>query len=74
MTVSPGNAPKVAGVIECRSRTVVAGLAYADAVAALAGAEIVWRVASGQTTDREPLGTIRGSLASVLCTDRKSVV
>lgn len=70
VTVSAGNDPKVAGLIESRSRIVVAGLAYADAVATLAGARIIWRVDQGQTTEREALGTIRGSLASVLCAER----
>jgi len=70
VTVSRGNARIIAGLIEFRSRAVVAGLAYAEAVAALAGATVTWRVEVGLMAEREAMGTIRGSLAAVLRAER----
>lgn len=70
VTVSEGDHREVVGSIECRSRAVVAGFRYAEAVASLAGAEVSWRVAEGRLAEREPLGEIRGTLAAVLRAER----
>lgn len=70
VTVAEGT--RAAGVFELRTGGVVAGLAYADAVAEACGAEPpVWRVPeSTQLTPSSILGEMRGPLSALLRAER----
>jgi nicotinate-nucleotide pyrophosphorylase (carboxylating) len=70
VTVAEGT--RAAGVFELRTGGVVAGLAYADAVAEACGAEPpVWRVPeSTQLTPGSILGEMRGPLSALLRAER----
>ena len=70
VTLAPGPAPVVSGVLECRTRAVVAGFGYADAIAALAGASLTWRVRNGDAVAAGELGTLRGGWSAVLRAER----
>ncbi|HEU4700078.1 MAG TPA: carboxylating nicotinate-nucleotide diphosphorylase [Gemmatimonadales bacterium] len=63
---------RLVGRIELRTPAVVAGLAYAEAVAARAGCgPIAWRVVEGERCDaRTVLGTFAGSALAVLRAER----
>lgn len=59
------------GVIEFRERAVLAGVAYADAVARRCDCRIAWRAADGDTVERGGVaGVVRGRLADVLRAER----
>lgn len=58
------------GVVEARSRTVVAGLLYAEVAARAAGCTVSWKVDDGDEIEPGPLGAIRGDLGFVLRAER----
>jgi nicotinate-nucleotide pyrophosphorylase (carboxylating) len=70
VTTAPGE--RLTGRIELRAAAVVAGLAYADAVAARAGCEpIAWRAVEGERCDGGTvLGTFDGPALAVLRAER----
>jgi nicotinate-nucleotide pyrophosphorylase (carboxylating) len=70
--VTAGRAERLVGRIELRAAAVVAGLAYADAVAAHAECEpIAWRVAEGERGEGGAvLGTFGGTALAVLRAER----
>ena len=70
VTLAPGPAPVVSGVLECRARAVVAGLGYADAIAALAGTSLALKVRNGDAVAAGELGTLRGGWSAVLRAER----
>ena len=62
--------PITHGTIECRGPTVVAGLRYANAVAAAAGCFVSWRAGEGDSAAAGELGQVRGKLADILRAER----
>lgn len=58
------------GVVEARSRTVVAGLLYAEVAARAAGCTVSWKVDDGDEIEPGPFGAIRGDLGFVLRAER----
>jgi nicotinate-nucleotide pyrophosphorylase (carboxylating) len=68
-TVAPGTQAR--GRIEYRSGGVVAGRAYADAVARAAGCRITWRVEEGGTAaPGAVIGDVEGALSDLLRAER----
>jgi nicotinate-nucleotide pyrophosphorylase (carboxylating) len=69
VTVSPEQPAE--GRLEFRSGGVLAGTAYADAVASLCGCRIEWRAAEGQSVAAGTVvGAVRGPLARILRAER----
>jgi nicotinate-nucleotide pyrophosphorylase (carboxylating) len=69
VTVPPGLQGE--GTIELRTTTVLAGTAYADAVAAACGCRIAWRLAEGATAPAGAVaGVVQGELARILRAER----
>jgi nicotinate-nucleotide pyrophosphorylase (carboxylating) len=59
------------GVIELRSPAVLAGAAYADAVAQACGCRIEWRLADGRAAEAGAVvGVVQGGLAPILRAER----
>ncbi|HEV8198153.1 MAG TPA: carboxylating nicotinate-nucleotide diphosphorylase [Gemmatimonadales bacterium] len=58
------------GRIECRHRTVVAGLRYAEAVARAAGCSAGWDASEGAVSEPGPIGHLEGDLAEILRAER----
>ena len=59
------------GIIECRSGGVLAGAAYADAVAQACDCRIDWRAPDGRTVrPGAVVGVLRGALARILRAER----
>jgi nicotinate-nucleotide pyrophosphorylase (carboxylating) len=69
VTVAPGHPGE--GTIELRSATVLAGTAYADAVAEACGCRIVWRLAEGAAVSGGTVaGIVQGDLVRILRAER----
>lgn len=59
------------GVIECRTATIFAGAAYADAVARACDCRIDWRVPDGRLVEAGAIaGVLRGALGRILRVER----
>lgn len=56
--------------IQIRTRTVVAGLLYAQTVARAAGCKVAWEAKEGEEVGPGTLGTLRGDLAAMLRAER----
>ncbi len=66
----PGTDRPAEGTIELRSRGVVAGRPYAQAVARAAGCRLEWLVREGEVVERRSVGRLQGSLAAILRAER----
>lgn len=68
--VSASGTGAVRARLECRERAVVAGFAYAEAVAREAGVAVQWLVREGSAAGPGPIGEIDGPLPAVLRAER----
>lgn len=68
--VSTSGTGPVRARLECRQRAVVAGFAYAEAVARAAGLAVRWLVQEGSSAGPGPIGEIEGPLPAVLRAER----
>ncbi len=69
LTIPPGT--RAEAVVEFRSEGVLAGTAYADAVAQACGCSVSWKMAEGSSADRgAPAGIVIGELRSILRAER----
>lgn len=69
LIAAPGN--RVTGIIEFRQDGVVAGTAYAQAVAELCGGSTEWLVGDGEFVSAGTrIGSVRGDLAGILRAER----
>jgi nicotinate-nucleotide pyrophosphorylase (carboxylating) len=58
------------GTVESRGETVVAGLRYAEAVAAAAGCSVGWDVTEGEVIQAGAMGRLEGDLSRILRAER----